>query len=226
MSVTQSTCFGDIEVGGKSDKTRSVPLSSAAKAIMAKPAKPVDDEYEAEYDERPTQSSTREADINVALHRANAIRRNAVLAFNLCSDACGAIVERMMANNKTSKKRHLLDEMHILQGAAHREGLKKAGAGAAAGNLYNRVRCTTHTTPPHKAHVTAHVTTKEKEREKKNVFFIIFFFMQMILLPYRTQTTDGLQGLLHEVDQHFRDDRRVGLKRQAELLVQFARFDV
>jgi hypothetical protein len=46
----------------------------------------------------------------------------------------------------------------------------------------------------------------------------------MILLPYRTQTTDGLQGLLHEVDQHFRDDRRVGLKRQAELLVQFARY--
>jgi len=174
--VTQSTCFGDIEVGGKSDKTRSVPLSSAAKAIMAKPAKPVDDEYEAEYYERPTQSSTREADINVALHRANAIRRNAVLAFNLCSDACGTIVERMMANNTTSKKRHLLDEMHVLHGAAHREGLKKAGAGAAAGNLYNRVRCTTHTATQSTRHRTRH-NERKRERRKKNDFFIIFFIM-------------------------------------------------
>lgn len=170
--MTQSTPFGDIKVGGKSDKTRSVPLSPAAKAIMAKP---VDGEYEAEYNERPTESSTREADIDVALHRANAIRRNAILAFNLCSDACGTIVERMMADDTTSKKHHLLDEMHILHGAAHREGLKKAGAGAAAGNLYNRVRCTTHTATQSTRHRTRH-NERKRERERKKTFFHFFFF--------------------------------------------------
>jgi len=48
----------------------------------------------------------------------------------------------------------------------------------------------------------------------------------MILLPFRTHSTAVQEGLLREVDQHFRDDRRVGLKYQADLLVQFARFDV
>jgi hypothetical protein len=164
---TQITRFGEVQVGrtpNGTDLARSAALLPEARAILR--MVPVVDaqtgNFAPEYHDRPAISAQPGVDVDATLHRVNVLRRNAVAAHNVIAEALDIVLERMLAKRPdavTAGDRALLDEMHALKGAAHRDALKAKGMGAAAGNLYNRVRHHCHTRH-------AHTHTREKKRKK------------------------------------------------------------
>jgi hypothetical protein len=224
---TQSTRFGELEVGVRpngTDLARCAPLTSDAKRVMA--VRPVVDpatgNYDAMYHNVPAVKRDDAAETALdALRRVCILRHNCVASHNAVAAALERIVEKMMSRGPVTAADHaLLDEMHALHGAAHREGLKKAGAGAAAGNLYNSVSdCFTST-----SHAP---NTREKKRKKKLMmmmnFFSFFFFLQLSLVAFREWrgSNNSQTGLLAEVAEVVAP--LVGVTCDAQLLTQFAR---
>ena len=147
---------GPIAVDGSADSSRSRPLTKPALRVMA-----------AAVDENAVHVSRIDPNGDAgddglgpacaeALRRVAALMRMCVVAHNDVS----AALEALVAKNPPGLA-ELLDEMHILRGAAHRAELKKMGIGAAAGNLYNSVR----------AAGAAAATASKKKKKKKKIFF-------------------------------------------------------
>jgi hypothetical protein len=171
----QDTREGPLEVGVKmngTDLARTAALSAEARGLMCE--QPVVDEetgnYPNEYHKKPVvcqEVVDDAAAVRQTLKRIAVLRLNAVAAHNAVADALTQIVDDMRARDSgvLDSDRDLIDEMHVLKGAAHRAALQASGAAAAAGNLYNTVRkhigTETQHTPPHTS------TQTKKEKEKK-----------------------------------------------------------
>ena len=150
---------GHIAVDGSADTSRSQPLRKAALRVMAAAA-----DADAVHVSRIDPNGDAGDDglgpaCPEALRRVAALMRMCVVAHNDVS----AALETLVAKNPP-RLAGLLDEMHVLRGAAHRAELKKMGIGAAAGNLYNSVRAA------------AAAASSKQKKKKKDFFFLNFFF--------------------------------------------------